>query len=177
MSSTDYAIVIGGIPLPSDAPLFLALIGVHILFGLTCVVAGLVAMLSPKRQGRHPFAGAIYFWSLTGLFITAAALAALRWTEDYHLFVLGALSLASALLGRRARRQRLLHWVPIHITGMSVSYVILITAFYVDNGKNLPLWNRLPQELFWILPSLIGLPLIILQLIRHPLMRNMKMAS
>jgi len=101
----------------------------------------------------------------------------LRWTEDYHLFVLGALSLASALLGRRARRQRRRHWVPIHITGMSVSYVILITAFYVDNGKNLPLWNRLPQELFWILPSLIGLPLIILQLIRHPLMRNMKMAS
>src|SRR5713226_5732494 len=35
-------------------------------------------------------------------------------------------------------------WARFHIVGMGLSYVLLLTAFYVDNGKNLPLWNRLP---------------------------------
>jgi hypothetical protein len=41
----------------------------------------------------------------------------------------------------------------MHISGMGASYVLLLTAFYVDNGKNLPLWRELPQWAFWILPS------------------------
>jgi len=27
---------------------------------------------------------------------------------------------------------------------MGVSYIVLLTAFYVDNGKSLPLWKELP---------------------------------
>jgi len=42
---------------------------------------------------------------------------------------------------------------------MGASYVFLLTAFYVDNGKNLPLWKELPQIAFWFLPSAIGVPL------------------
>jgi hypothetical protein len=41
------------------------------------------------------------------------------------------------------------------------------TAFYVDNGKNLPLWRELPEIAFWFLPSAIGVPLILYAL--HPL--------
>jgi len=50
---------------------------------------------------------------------------------------------------------------------MSGSYVVLLTAFYVDNGKNLPLWDRLPSAAYWILPALVAAPLIARSLHRH----------
>jgi hypothetical protein len=43
---------------------------------------------------------------------------------------------------------------------MGGSYIALLTGFYVDNGPFLPLWNRLPHLSYWLLPSLIGVPLI-----------------
>jgi hypothetical protein len=52
---------------------------------------------------------------------------------------------------------------------MGASYVFMLTAFYVDNGKNLPLWKELPQIAFWLLPGAIGVPLILYALFRHPL--------
>jgi hypothetical protein len=55
---------------------------------------------------------------------------------------------------------------------MGTSYVLLLTAFYVDNGKNLPLWQELPQWMFWVLPSAIGGPIIMYTLLRHPLLRQ-----
>ena len=51
---------------------------------------------------------------------------------------------------------------------MGASYIFMLTAFYVDNGKNLPLWRELPQIAFWLLPGAIGLPLILHALLRHP---------
>jgi hypothetical protein len=44
--------------------------------------------------------------------------------------------------------------------GMGGSYIALLTAFYVDNGPFLPLWNRLPHWTYWLLPAIIGMPLI-----------------
>src|SRR5258707_9792757 len=93
---TDGITNIAGIEIPSSDPTFLAAAGVHILLGLTCTVAGIIAMLSQKRAGRHPRYGTIYFWCLIGVFVTATGLAAVRWAEDYHLFILGALSFAAA---------------------------------------------------------------------------------
>jgi hypothetical protein len=43
---------------------------------------------------------------------------------------------------------------------MGLSYIALITAFYVDNGPHLPLWNKLPLLALWVFPSVIGLPLL-----------------
>ena len=34
----------------------------------------------------------------------------------------------------------------------------MVTAFYVDNGKNLPPWREFPQRAFRVLPAGIGLP-------------------
>src|SRR5262252_8725772 len=48
---------IGGFPLPSDAPLFLAFVALHVAAGLIAVITGAIAMLSRKRSGRHPQAG------------------------------------------------------------------------------------------------------------------------
>jgi len=140
--------------------------------GLACVVAGAVAMLSPKRQGRHPTFGAIYFWCLFVVFTSATGLSVVRWAQDYPLFILGAFSFAVAWVGRTFRRRRWFGWVRVHITGMGVSYVLLLTAFYVDNGKSLPLWKELPPIAFWLIPAAIGIPFIARALLRHPLART-----
>jgi len=61
--------------------------------------------------------------------------------------------------------------VRLHITGMSMSYVFMLIAFYVDNGKQLPVWKDLPHVMYWLLPLVVGLPLIIRALLWHPLVR------
>jgi uncharacterized membrane protein len=164
--------VVAGIPIPSTSPIFLTVVGLHVLVGLVCVVAGAIAMLSPKRSGRHPTFGAIYYWGLVAVFVSSTGLAVVRWAEDYHLFILGLLALIAASLGRTARRRRWRGWVRLHITGMGLSYILLLTAFYVDNGKSLPLWKDLPPITYWLLPAAVGLPLIIRALFRHPLVRH-----
>ncbi len=155
-----------GFELPSDSPLFQSVLSVHIVFGLVCVILGIVAMLSTKRRGRHPKAGTLYYWSLAILFTSATMLAAMRWAEDYYLFVLGALSFATASVGRIARRQLWPRWVDFHVSGMGMSYVLMLTAFYVDNGKNLPVWRDLPHLAYWVAPAAVGLPLIVNALAR-----------
>jgi hypothetical protein len=163
---------LAGIDIPSTNPVFLTVVAVHILLGLTCTITGAIAMLSQKRVGRHPRYGTIYYWCLAGVFLTAASLAAVRWADDYHLFILGALSFAAAYLGHQARRRRWRYWVRLHITGMGASYVLLLIAFYVDNGKSLPFWKELPPTTYWLLPAVIGIPLIVRALLWHPLVRQ-----
>ena len=160
--------VLFGIPVPSANPLFLSVVGVHVLFGMAAVISGAVAMLSIKGRGRHSSFGTIYFWSLFGVFVTMSALAFARWQEDYHLFILGALSFGSVWLGRAILRRRWHQWPRLHLALMAASYVLMLTAFYVDNGKSLPLWRELPQITFWILPTLIAAPLIFYALRFHP---------
>src|SRR5215831_8348041 len=168
----DNPINVAGIEIPSDSPFFSAVLGAHVLFGLSCVITGVVAMLSQKRPGRHPRFGTIYYYCLSVVFASATILSAMRWAEDYHLFILGTLSFATASLGRMAFRRRWRSRIRSHISCMGLSYVLLLTAFYVDNGKNLPLWNKLPQIAFWVLPAAAGIPFIIRALLRHPLVRS-----
>ena len=165
----ENTIVVLGIPIPSTDPFFLAIVGVHVLFGLTAVIAGAVAMLSNKGRGRHSNLGTIYFRCLFGVFVTMSALSFMRWAQNYHLFILGVLSFAFALFGRTAVQRRWHQWPKLHLTGMGTSYILTLTAFYVDNGKNLPLWRELPEIAFWFLPSAIGVPVILYALLRHPL--------
>jgi uncharacterized membrane protein len=161
-----------GIEIPSTDPVFLAVvIAIHIPLGIACVIFGAVAMLSEKRRGRHSTFGTVYYWSLCALFASATFLSIMRWAENYHLFILGAFSLVSAWSGRAALRRRLHNWVRLHITGMGLSYVLMLIAFYVDNGKQLPVWKGLPHVTYWLLPLAIGIPLIVRALLRHPLAR------
>jgi hypothetical protein len=157
---------ITGFDLPSNSPLFLSVLSFHILFGLACAVLGVAAMLIQKRAGKHPQIGTAYYWCLGLLFASATVLAVMRWSEDYHLFILGALSFAAASVGRIARRQVWRKWIDFHVTGMGLSYVLMLTAFYVDNGKNLPVWKDLPHLAYWIVPGAVGIPLIANALIR-----------
>ncbi len=152
----DGVAVLAGLPIPSTSPVFLAAVGLHVLAGLICAASGLVAMLSRKGRGRHSTFGTIYFWGLVVVFLSSAGLAISRWAEDYPLFILGSLAMASAGFGRTAMRRRWPGFVRHHIAGMGASYVVLLTAFYVDNGHSLPVWRTLPPIAFWLLPSVVG---------------------
>jgi hypothetical protein len=149
-----------GVAIP-NTPVFAIALAIHVLAGLTCVVSGALAALSKKRPGRHPKAGTVYYWGMSVIFVTATVMAAIRWSEDAYLFALAVVAFSAATLGRQARRQRWRNWPYFHIPAMSMSYVTLLTAFYVDNGPHLPLYNRLPTIVFWVVPSLIGVPLIV----------------
>lgn len=146
---------------------FAVILLVHVPAGLTAVVAGAVAAVSRKRRGRHPRFGTVYVGALAVVFVTATGLAVLRWTEDRHLFALGTVSFALAAVAYAARRLRWRGWTTFHIVGMGLSYVVLLTAFYVDNGPHLPLWDRLPAVAYWTLPALVGVPLVVRTLRRY----------
>jgi hypothetical protein len=146
-------------------------VGTHVLVALVCVTAGIFAMLSIKGPGRHPFAGSVYYLVARRClcFRDGAGRDALG--RDYPLFILGALSFVAASVGRRARRRSGRKWMTSHVIGMGLSHILLLTAFYVDNGKNLPAWKNLPPIVSWILPGAIGVPLIVRALRRHALTR------
>src|SRR5690348_362469 len=129
-------------------------------------------MLSTKGRGPHSTFGTIYYRCLFGVLVTAVGLAVVRWAEDYHLAILGTAAFAAAYFGRRAARTRWRHWPSWHLPAMGGSYILLLTAFYVDNGKSLPLWRELPPLAFWVLPGLIGIPIILYVLARHPLTKR-----
>jgi peptidoglycan/LPS O-acetylase OafA/YrhL len=82
------------------------------------------------------------------------------------------LAFAAGSFGREARRRRWQGWARLHIAGMGLSYVLLLTAFYVDNGKSLPLWKDLPPIAYWLVPAAVGLPIMVHALLRHPLVQR-----
>ena len=173
---SDQGIVILGIAIPSSSKVFLTIVAVHVVAGLVGVGAGATAMLSLKAPGRHPTAGTLYYWSLVVVWLSMTALSIMRWPADTHLLVLGILSFGAGAIGRTARRGRRQGWLRIHIAGMGLSYVLLLTAFYVDNGPSLPVWRSLPALAYWLGPSIVGLPILARALLKHPLIVRRKSA-
>src|SRR5713226_9513278 len=98
-----------------------------------------------------------------------------RMPSDVYLLVLATLGYGLALGGYGARRfrqepwlMRLVgkRWVVAHIVGVIGSYVVLWTAFYVDNAHLIPGLKELPTLTFWVLPTVIALPFTVLSLFR-----------
>lgn len=143
----------------SPSPLFLAFLGVHVAAALVAIVTGILAMLSHKRPARHVGAGRWYLAALIVVFATSCVLASFRWPTDAPLVAVGAVAVAAAVYGFAFRRLHRPGDIP-HILAMGISYIAMLTAFYVDNGPHLPIWDLLPTWSFWLLPSLVGGPLI-----------------
>lgn len=161
---------VSGIPFSFFLPLV-----VHAWVALATGVSGVVAFCVPKRRERHSRWGTRYLWAYSLVFLTASILSVQRWSTDAYLFFLAALGYGLALGGYAARRFRreswLLYfvgkqWITAHIVAMVGSYIVLWTAFFVDNGHLIPLLNQLPPLTFWLLPALIGLPFIALSISR-----------
>ena len=155
-----------GLTVGSTAPLFVAVLAVHVAAALTALVSAVIAAVSAKGGTRHIRAGRLYYRALIAVFVTALALTALRPAEDWYLALIGAAALAAAYLGVRHRRQHRPGDTG-HIVGMGASFAAMLTAFYVDNGPHLPLWDRLPTPVFWVLPGLVATPLIVRAVRRH----------
>src|SRR5215471_7588107 len=126
-----------GTEVGSTAPVFLAFLAIHVAAGLTAVLTGAAAALTRKGSPRHIRAGRWFYWAITVVFATATILAAMRWRQDYYLFLIGAVAFTAATIGYQHRRRHR----------------------PVDNGPHLPLWDRLPPLTFWLLPSAIGVPI------------------
>ena len=149
-----------GLQLPRMRAAFYLVLAVHVPAGLAAVVAGATAALSRKGSRRHIRAGLLYFRALVVVVLTAAMLAAMRWREDFHLLLIGLVALIAAGRGHLSRHRHGPGQGP-HIRGMGLSYIAMLTAFYVDNGPQLPVWNRLPHLTYWLLPIAVGGPLIL----------------
>src|SRR6266498_3097709 len=96
---------------------------------------------------------------LLGIHVPSTAPLFLALLAAHLAALIGAVAFACATIGVLARRR---HWPgdTAHIAGMGSSYVAMLTAFYVDNGKQLPVWDRLPSIAYWLLPAAVGVPLI-----------------
>jgi hypothetical protein len=162
--------MIDGLPYAFFVPLV-----VHALAGLTTAVIGIVAFSVRKGPARHHRWGERYLWAYTVVFLTATILSVQRWAADAYLFGLAVFGYSFALGGYTARRfreapwlRRALgdYWVIAHLTGMIASHVVLWTAFFVDNAHLIPGLQRLPTFTFWVAPTLIALPFLVVSIWR-----------
>ena len=76
-----------------------ALVIAHVVFGMTALVVGPVAMLTAKGGKNHRRAGKIYFWGMAGIFVSTLALAFFRFNA--FLFVINIISFYSCFTGYR----------------------------------------------------------------------------
>jgi uncharacterized membrane protein len=138
------------------------LIALHVPSGVIAVVSGAAAMLSDKGSPAHRRRGRWYLGALVATCVSGAGLVATRWPRFQHLLVLGIVAAALAGLGYATRRRAA---PSMHLAAMGASYIVMLTAFYVDNGPKLPLWNKLPAISFWFLPAVVGIPLVLRSLL------------
>jgi len=122
-----------GLDVASLSAVFLALLGIHVAAALVAIASGLVAMFSRKGSGRHVVSGRFYFGAILIVFASACAMSAFRWPADLPLVAAGAVAAVAASFGFIYRRLHRPGNAP-HIIAMGVSYVAMLTAFYVDNG-------------------------------------------
>ena len=141
----------------------LVFISLHIPAGLIALTAGVVAMLSRKGAWWHRKAGVVYLFAIAVVASSAAGLVSTRGPQFNHLLMFAALAVVLAFGGYLMRQIN----QGVHISGMGMSYVVLVTAFYVDNGHKLPFWNQFPEIVFWVGPLAIALPIIIRALWRR----------
>jgi len=133
--------------------IFNAMLNFHIACGVFALVLGPVSMYARKLRGLHTNVGELYHWVFLCICISACALAVLEWQRLWWFIPVGIFSYAFALLGYLSARLRWKNWLSYHLAGQGGSYIAMTTAVLVVNlGINV--WWA------WILPTLIGSPLI-----------------
>jgi uncharacterized membrane protein len=158
-----------GIPVPSTDRTFLIIVVIHILLSLVALISGLFAMLSDKGSFKHSKYGKAYFFSMLSAFGTVLILSIMSWPRNTHLLLIGMFAAIFTYTGSWLAKMKPMYWQRLHTVCMGGSYILLLTGFYVDNGKNLPFWNQFSQTFFYLFPASIGIPIILYTLMKHPL--------
>lgn len=127
------------------------LLAAHITAGTVGLLLGPLALAVPKRAGWHPLLGVAYQGAVAVLAATALGLVALAPGRLWWLGLIAVATEVAALAGWQARRRHAPGWVGRHIRFMCSSYVSFLTAALVVNWAS---------PLAWVLPTLIGTPLI-----------------
>ncbi len=127
------------------------LLAVHVVSGTAGLLLGPVAMAARKRQGWHTGLGIGYQGAVVGTTGSAVGLVALAPVSLWPLALIAVATQAAALAGWQARRRCRRGWEPLHIRLMCGSYLSLVTAALVVN------WS---SPVAWVLPTLVGAPLI-----------------
>ena len=139
----------------------------HAACGGLALLAGPVAMFSRKRRGVHTRSGWLYTMLALATCLSALALVSLEgWTRYWILGAISIATLASVMIGFLAARRKWRNWITAHIVGQLSSYISMVTAFVVVNRSMVREITGLPSLWCWILPTLIGTPLIMLAVSR-----------
>ncbi|MCD7035024.1 DUF2306 domain-containing protein [Metabacillus sp. GX 13764] len=146
--------------------LFQGMLLVHIAAGCICLLFGPLAMGAAKKNKYHRIFGEIYHASFAVILLSSVTLAVMHWETSAYLMYVGIFSYSFAITGYLAVKLKRKNWLSMHISGMLGSYIAVVTAVLVVNGQRIPGLNLLPVWALWILPTLIGSPLITLVNIR-----------
>ncbi|MDX6698549.1 MAG: hypothetical protein QOE65_1946 [Solirubrobacteraceae bacterium] len=130
------------------------ILALHIAAGGTGLLLGPVAFAAAKRRGPHTRLGEAYHWVMLAVCVSAAGLAVLAWDRIWWFLPIAAFSYANALAGYVAVKRRRPGWLRRHVRGMGGSYIALVTALLVVNTQ-----AKVPA--MWILPTVVGSPLIV----------------
>lgn len=128
------------------------LLGAHVAAGSLGLALGLVVIRTEWITLRPSRAGAYYHWAVLAVALTALALVALDWPALGWFAPLALLAYGLALLGRVAWTARGGDRARMYAHGQGGSYIALVTALLVTSAGG-GLWT-------WVLPTLLGLPLI-----------------
>lgn len=134
-----------------------ALIAIHVAAGATGLLLAGPVLFMPKRRGWHTWLGRVYALAALLLCLTAFGLVAREPVRLAGLGVLGVLTLLWAAAGvyvarHKPRLGRPGAWRVWHLNLMGSSVIAFVTAFAVQMADGY--W------LSWVLPTVIGSPLI-----------------
>ena len=132
----------------------------HIAFGAAGLILGPLAMSARKCRGTHTKTGEAYHWVMLGVCLSAAALAALDWNRIWWFLPIATGSYAFALFGYVAAKRRWRGWLGAHVVGQGGSYTAMTTAILVVNWEALSGTRGVLSPWAWLLPTLIGTPII-----------------
>ena len=140
--------------------LFRTILALHIAAGLVGLVVGPVAMTAWKGSRLHARAGEAYHWVMLAVCVSATALALLDWTRLWWFLPIAAGSYAFALVGYVAAKRRWRGWLVAHVSGQGGSYIAMLTAVLVVNWRMLTGTPGRGSPWPWLLPTLLGSPII-----------------